>query len=118
MPIHSIHLGNAWEPPTAERGHWLRRFGRPAGLTEGDRVLLVCDRPMLAAAMMLNGTALQPAGRADGRVECDVTGLLGDRNELVVPLAGGEVPPATSPTGRLSLPEACGRIGLEIVSPD
>jgi hypothetical protein len=118
MPVHSIHLGNVWEPPTDAGARWLRRFGRPAGLVAGDRVLLVCERPAIAATLILNGTPLVGVDRGDGTLACDVTDLLADRNELVVLLPSAQAIPAATGGGRLSLPEACGRFALEIVSPD
>ncbi|MFM8735271.1 MAG: hypothetical protein ACKOC8_08770 [Pirellulales bacterium] len=118
MSVHAIHLGNAWETPLAGRQHWLRRFGRPAGLVDGDRVLLVCERPARAAGLMLNGASLAGSDRGDGTIACDVTGLLRDRNELVVVFAATHAAPARTDGGRQPLPEGCGRITLEIVSSD
>jgi|688.fasta_scaffold76731_3 hypothetical protein len=113
--VHAINLTNAWEtePGGAAGGTtWVRRFGRPAGLAAGDAVWLVIVDPA-ACTLALNGTPL-PEGppNADRRVE--ITPLLRDRNLLVVvPQVPG---PAEAPaTGRLPLPEALGRVWLEIV---
>ncbi|MFM8703095.1 MAG: hypothetical protein ACKOHG_04380, partial [Planctomycetia bacterium] len=54
---HSIHLGAAWEPPMPSAGggtEWKRRFGRPAGLEPGDRVLLVVAQAEVAVGVTMN----------------------------------------------------------------
>jgi hypothetical protein len=106
---HVIRLHAAWDPPAAAGEPWRRSFGRPGGLTAGDRVWLVLDRPC-AGTLELNGERL-PAVAAGRRWEADVTLLLRDRNELVATFAGT----AAALTGRQPLPEACGRPALEIV---
>lgn len=114
---HRIRLGNAWEPPSPSHPVWRRRFGRPSGVVAGDRVLLVLDRrpgPTAGLQLRLNGAALPPLLPGPGRWEHDVTLLLAARNELVVePLAP---PPAGEADGRAALPEAYGRVSIEIVS--
>lgn len=126
MPVHAIHLGNAWDrdaapertPPFA----WRRRFGRPAGLGPGDRVFLVVERSAVSAAATLNGHALAPIAAATPRWTSDVTALLLDRNDLVVAaaapaaaLAGGAIAAHGGPHGREPLPAAFGAVGLAIV---
>ncbi|MFM8705029.1 MAG: hypothetical protein ACKOHG_14400 [Planctomycetia bacterium] len=119
---HSIHLGAAWETPapSADGGtEWKRRFGRPAGIEPGDRVLLVVSQAEVAAVVTLNAVTLPPLPAGAGRWTHDVTPLLRDRNELV--LAMTEPVPAVANDaahGRGPLPAACGRVALEIVSAD
>ena len=114
-PAHSIHLGNAWEFEPGDAGHapgWARRFGRPTGLAAGDAVWLVIDSPA-DAALTLNGLSL-PAAAAGAPCRVNVTGLLHERNLLVlVPrhkVATDDRPPARAP-----LPASLGRVRLEIV---
>ena len=119
MPRHAIHLGTAWEPPTAEARVWLRRFGRPAGVEPGDRLLLVCERAVAAdawRAATLNEHPLAWREVGPGSYDCDVTALIADRNVLSVPTAQGD--PTTTPdaTARVALPAAWGRLSLVIVS--
>ena len=83
---HEIHLGPAWEPPVPSAGgraHWIRRFGRPAGLEAGDRVLLVVTQSAVVAELVLNAVPLPPLPAGSARWTYDVTPLLRDRNELV-----------------------------------
>jgi hypothetical protein len=111
--IHAIGLGDAWEveaDPAGEPAAWLRRFGRPTGLTDDDAVWLVIDAAE-ACAITLNGAAL-PAITTSAACRVEVTRMLGDRNRLrLVPLAGGAARP-----GRGPLPAAIGRVRLEIVT--
>lgn len=119
MPRHAIHLGTAWEPPADDVPAWVRRFGRPAGIEPGDRVLLVCEHSEPASSWTLatlNGHRLEWREVSPGMLECEVTGLLGARNHLVVPggrVAGGD---DARPGRRGALPEAWGRLSLVIVS--
>lgn len=120
---HSIHLGAAWEPPAPSVGgatEWTRRFGSPAGLGPGDRVLLVVVRAEVPCELVLNGVALPPLPAGAPRWTCDITSLLRARNELVVAVtvtgAGRPSPEAAgAPQLRGPLPAACGRVGIEIV---
>jgi len=119
MPRHAIHLGTAWEPPTAAAPAWGRRFGRPAGVEPGDRLLLVCEQPEPAAPWRqatLNGRRLEWREALPGVLECDVGGLLEARNHLVVPVATGEGEERLATGGRASLPGAWGRLSLVVVS--
>lgn len=116
---HSINLGTAWEPPTPVQATgcmlWTRRFGRPAGLGPGDRVLLVVSRPTVAAEMVVNAVRLPPLSAGAARWGQDITPLLRDRNELLVTMAATAVgSSAEELTGRVSLPSAVGTIALEI----
>ena len=118
MPRHVIYLGTAWEPPTAEAPVWLRRFGRPAGVEAGDRLLLVCEGAVAAdawRAATLNEHPLAWRERPES-CECDVTALIADRNVLAAPAAPED--PTTMPdvTARVALPAAWGRLSLVIVS--
>jgi hypothetical protein len=118
MSDHLIRLGNAWDRPGGDAAgpqRWRRRFGRPGGLAAGDRVLLVVERSERAAAAALNGVSL-PAIEPAARWACDVTHLLGERNELVLDLAAEPGAPAEAlPGGRGPLPAAAGAVRLEIV---
>ena len=118
---HSIHLGTAWEPPTAVAGDgcvlWTRRFGRPAGLEPGDRVLLVVAASAVAAEVVVNAARLPSLSAHAGRWTQDITPLLRDRNELLLTMAasaGGDS--AHEPQGRTTLPSIFGRVTLEIVA--
>lgn len=116
MPRHAIHLGTAWEPPLAGQSAWVRRFGRPTGVDAGDRVLLACESVVAADAWRmatLNGRELAWCETAPGTLECDVTGLIDDRNVLVLPVAAAA---ANAGAGRAALPRHCGRPTLVIVS--
>jgi hypothetical protein len=122
---HAIHLGAAWEPPPSAddattaggRTEWRRRFGRPAGLGAGDRVLLVVTHAGVAADLVLNTVPLPPLSADANRWEVDITALIGDRNELLVAAAVTLPPDAGCDAhGRSPLPSAYGRVTLEIVS--
>ena len=109
--MHTINLTNAWEPPMSGAKTWIRRFGRPSGIGPGDRVWLVMDVPPPPDAV-LNAMPL-PASAGGPPWRADVTSLLGDRNELLLPLDLD----AVGTTGRCSLPAARGGVRLEIESP-
>jgi hypothetical protein len=119
---HVIHLGAAWEPPTAAGGGgsaWVRRFGRPSGLQAGDRVLLVWERVVVhdAPAGTLNGSPLPGSATGASRWEHDVTALLRDRNELRLEAPHPEPVCETGVAhGRADLPAAWGRVALVIVT--
>jgi hypothetical protein len=117
MPRHAIHLGTAWEPPTASTPAWVRRFGRPAGLEPGDRLVLVCEAAEsvdLWRAATLNGHGLEWSGAAAGVIECDVTAVIVSRNRLVVPAYDGQE--RDGPGTRVTTPQAWGRLSLVVVS--
>lgn len=136
MEKHSIHLGNAWEPPAgagppapadgaadgAGNGVWIRRFGRPAGLEPVDRVLLVCEQPAAGAfraELTLNGMPLPALGPAMPRWQHDITPLLRDHNELfLVPLGAAvmRLSAGSENQRRTALPSAWCRVSVEIVS--
>ena len=113
--VHAIRLGKAWEAETGHAGQvtaWVRRFGRPTGLATVDAVWLVIDAPA-DGTVALNGAAL-PAIAAGTDYRANVTGLLRDRNLLVlVPRQAVEVP--ALPPARGPLPAALGDVRLEIV---
>lgn len=119
MPRHAIHLGTAWNPPDHGSPAWRRWFGRPAGIEPGNRLLLVCtgvraSDPWRHTA--LNGMPLVWRATGEATLECDVTGMLIARNELVV--SGGDTSAlvATPIGARADLPEAWGRLSLVVVS--
>jgi len=119
MSAHTIQLGNAWDRD-ADAGHaWRRRFGRPAGLVDGDRVFLVIERPAVSSSPAVNGHGLAPVAAGSVRWTCDVTALLGDRNDLVLvtidPGTAAAASPAGAPAGRMPLPAALGGVRLAIV---
>jgi len=140
MQPHTIRLQAVWEPPELSAAHtpaesgpiWRRRFGRPTGLEDGLRVLLVVEAPPpvpgqspsdpgLPVGLVLNGTPL--AGPADGVRSwiTDITPLLAPRNELLLTPAAARWPPGSSPLatnlqGRCDLPVECGRVSLQIVA--
>lgn len=121
MPRHAIHLGTAWEPPTAEATPWIRRFGRPSGVGETDRLLLVCEGVVEVAAAVWRTTTLndRPLAWRDagpGLLECDVTALLADRNLLAVMAAPSEAPSGRASGARAALPSSWGRLSLVVVS--
>ena len=140
MEKHSIHLGNAWEPPAGAgmatpvdgaghgiasgiaSGAWIRRFGRPAGLEPVDRVLLVCEQPAAGefrAELAFNGTPLPAIGPALPRWQHDITPLLRDRNELFLrPLGASALQglPGRSAQRRMALPAEWCRVSVAIVS--
>lgn len=119
MPLHAIHLGTAWEQPTAATPAWVRRFGRPAGVGDADRLLLVCegvDAPGAWRAATLNTRPLDWAEVGSSTLECDVTGLVLTRNLLLVPVAADELADRGQPASRISTPEGWGRLSLVIVS--
>jgi len=120
---HEIQLGAAWEPPAPASADgwvvWTRRFGRPAGLEPGDRVLLVVRQPVASAGMAVNTVNLPPLSGGAGRWVEDITPLLLDRNELRITVAAASViehAPASGPHGRGPLPSAIGIVALEIVA--
>jgi len=127
MPKHAIHLGAAWEPPTVATRAWIRRFGRPSGVEKGDRLVLVCEAagsPGLWRNATLNDQSLTWRDSGPGTMECDVTGMIADRNLLVVAevaaqvvseVAGGVASGHHLET-RVTLPPAWGRLSLVVVS--
>jgi hypothetical protein len=100
------------------RVSYLRRFGRPTGLTAADRVELVIDRVDAFGCAALNSHELGEIA-ADGQPwRCDVTARLRPRNELVIEV---ELPqltadsPALARSGREGLPGGLiGEVRLEI----
>jgi hypothetical protein len=121
MPRHAIHLGTAWEPPTTEAKPWMRRFGRPTGVGETDRLLLVCEGVAEVAAPVwrtatLNDRPLAWRDAGPGLLECDVTAVLTDRNLLAVMAAPPEAPSGRAPGARATLPSTWGRLSLVVVS--
>jgi len=130
MPNHTIRLSSAWEPTIETQSSqriWMRRFGRPAGLGAGDRVVLVFASPT-AGEMTLNNAALPLLVSDQPRWQHDITSLLCDRNVLKVRFlnsadlavardTGARFPGPQQPQnyGRISLPESLAIVSLEIV---
>lgn len=114
--IHVINLSTAWEPPNpaAGRWSWRRRFGIPAGLGTDDRVWLVIEATT-SGDISLDGAPL-PSVVAGRPARHDVTGRLGQRNELLLTLGEGLAPLAAGRLahGRLPLPAVVGSVRLEI----
>lgn len=108
---HAIRLTAAWE--RSEGGHWLRSFGRPSGLEQEHRVLLVVVGAAEEPRLLLNGKLLGATDEADRR-RCawDVTGMLTHRNTLEWVRDGRDGEPPAS--GRCPLPRTCGEVALEI----
>lgn len=116
---HAIHLGTAWEAPAPHSDGgtvWRRRFGRPAGLTPSDRVLLVVADRGMQAGVAVNGVWLPPLQPGTGRWEQDVTSLLRDRNELQIVVAARPSDGLQAGPHRWLLPAEVGRLTLEIVA--
>lgn len=116
---HEIRLQAVWAPPRSRGQPWLRRFGRPAGIEPGIRVVLVIENAAVAT-LTLNGTALPQVTVAGSRWTYDVTNLLRDRNELLLMPAADElivVGATANAHGRVSLPIIIGRVALEILTP-
>ena len=118
---HTIDLTNAWEPPAAApnpAAAWTRSFGLPTGLGAGDRVWLVLDGGR-ACRLILNDSPL-PAFEASSSYAVEVTAMLLPRNRLRLlpatgePLVPSESSQSLSTHGRCRLPDAYGRIRLEI----
>lgn len=72
----------------------VRRFGLPTGLEPGDRVLLRLRHSGSRIAARLNTSGLPLTTEPDGIHQSDITGLLSQRNELVVELT----PPSPAPS--------------------
>jgi hypothetical protein len=77
-------------------------------------VWLVFQRPA-ADGLAVNGSALTLAAEGTGAWRADVTGLLRDRNELVVAFAT-TTPAPQDDARRRQLPEGHGEVFLEIVA--
>jgi hypothetical protein len=122
MKPHIIRLSSAWEPPgeslrfpgVGEVKAWVRRFGQPAGVSQGDAVLLVIESPVMAT-LWLNGTPLPPlVGQM--RWDHDIAAMLRERNVLSLVLGDGVAEESTlrDAHGRSPLPVAYGRVWIEI----
>lgn len=59
-----------------------RRFGRPTGIDDGQRVWLVCEGANARATLVLNGEPLGEVSGPSAPSEFDVTARLHERNEL------------------------------------
>lgn len=115
---HSIRLDSVWEPPITGEASWRRSFGKPSGIGAADRIMLVIDRPAVAA-VSLNGVVFPAPVASAVRWERDVTNLLEPRNVLaVMPAAVGVAvePQRLDAHGRATLPEWIGRVSLEILT--
>lgn len=109
--MHTFNLTNAWQPPAPGSRTWIRRFGRPSGIGPADRIWLVMDVPPPPDARLNAAPLPAPAEKAPWRA--DVTALLGERNELLLPLDVD----AAGVASRASLPPARGGVRLEIELP-
>jgi hypothetical protein len=115
---HSINLSAAWLPAGDDPvgyGHWVRRFGRPAGLCPETRIWLVMENAAITA-VTLNGRPLPVGHEPSALHRWEVTRRLEPRNllELVVPVPPPQPDAPRPPHGRIPLPSACGRVRLEI----
>jgi hypothetical protein len=94
--MHSIRLRHPWEEisTAGELPKYRRRFNRPTGLDEWERVTLEIDRITHPGSISLNGA---PLGQFEpnGFFSADATQLLRPANELIVDLAAAE--PIASP---------------------
>ncbi|MFM1904892.1 MAG: hypothetical protein RLZZ440_2792 [Planctomycetota bacterium] len=117
---HAINLSTAWCPPAAAAEAWVRRFGRPDGVEQGDVIWLVVESAG-GCRLALNAASL-PTVPPGGVLRHAVTGLLGPRNELQLsPLEGRAALPVGESAcpnshGRSPLPDAMARVRLEIES--
>lgn len=83
--VHSIRLRRAWywEPVRAGEGvSFVRRFGKPTGLSATDRVVLVIVEAMGPGRALLNEELVGQWSDPHGGLRCDVTKLLQPRNQL------------------------------------
>jgi hypothetical protein len=115
---HRIRLSSAWEPPAERDGAWVRRFGRPAPLRPGERVLLVVERPAIAS-LTLNATPLPVPAAGATLWSHDITPLLEARNELLLvpdPAHVGPAAGAIEAHGRAALPSRYGIVVLRILT--
>lgn len=124
MARHRIGLSQAWQVREADGDappRWSRSFGRPTGLGEADRVLLVVEGADVVAELTLNGIRLGRPSDSRPRSEFDVTSLLLPRNELLLAPdgarcpQGGEESEASTKADRRSLWRPLGEVSLEIV---
>lgn len=100
MIPHSIRLRHPWEEVSAGDGRivFRRRFNKPTGLDDSQRVALEVDRTLLAADISLNGTPLGQLSPGQP-FAADITSLLQPANELKVdadPHTALAAPPPTS----------------------
>jgi hypothetical protein len=119
MARHAIHLGAAWEPPAAAGGSWVRRFGRPTGLAKADRLVLVCEdvgSPAVWRTALLNDRLLDWRDAGPEILECDVTGIVAERNLLVVSEVASDAACGPDAVARVAIPSAWGRLSLVVVS--
>ena len=127
MARHRIGLSQAWQVREADGDTppiWVRSFGRPTGLEETDRVLLVVEGADVPAELTLNGFRLGYPSASQPRLEFDVTSLLCPRNELLLSPQNARCPPGTAGADpsrradRQSLWRPLGEVSLEIVAAD
>lgn len=120
MTRHAIHLGTAWESPSASGGsRWVRRFGRPTGVEAADRLLLVCEGvgfPAVWSTATLNDRLLEWRAAGPQTLESDVTELLAERNLLAVAKVNSDAESGKGETARATIPSAWGRLSLVVVS--
>lgn len=131
---HVINLQSGWIARPGDGAVWTRRFGRPAEMPAGERLVLVVetvpnadlDGVAGAAIVVLNGrpaTDLPPAesrrgGAGVGRLARDVTDTLEPRNVLEILVAAqGGAPDTSRGTTHLPMPEEIARVWLEIQRP-
>jgi hypothetical protein len=89
--MHSIRLRHPWVEisTTGELPKYRRRFNKPTGLDEWERVTLEIDRITHAGSVVLNG---KPLGEFEpnGFFTAEITAMLQPANELIVDLATAE----------------------------
>lgn len=122
MARHRIGLSQAWQGPEGDGSApvWVRSFGRPSGLEETDRVLLVVEGASIPAELTLNGNRLGGPASSASRWEFDVTPLIQRRNELLLAPGCDVRRPADPPVraDRQRLWPLLGEVTLEIVAAD
>jgi hypothetical protein len=89
--MHSIRLRHPWEETSAagEPPKYLRRFNKPTGLDEWERVTLEIDRITHPGSVTLNGKQLGEF-EPNGFLAAEITAMLQPANELVVELASAD----------------------------
>jgi beta-galactosidase/beta-glucuronidase len=74
----------------AGRVRFRRHFGYPGRIDENERVWLTFTGIEGTAEIKLNGQLLRPREQTQDPLEFEITGLLGNRNDLVVDVEGQE----------------------------
>jgi beta-galactosidase/beta-glucuronidase len=87
------------------RVRYTRRFHRPTGLIEGQRVWLAVERVEATGAVSLNGQMLGPAAAKGGPFRFDVTDLLARYNVLTIDAESFDRPGGVTGFVRLEIEE-------------